>query len=140
MEEIKSKLENGILKIDNFDIVKNSVLEFVNQPRFNLEILTDLDYKELKQARTEINKRQKEITEGRLKITRAFCGDFERKCKEVETILKEKSTEIGDKVSGYKEEKKIKIYTLEIKTADINLIAKLKEICDKENCEIKVKE
>lgn len=140
MEDIKSKLENGVLEISNFDTVKNSVVEFVNRPMFNIEIISDEDYKELKKARTELNKRQKEITDGRLKITRAFCGEFEKKCKEIESILKEKSAEIGDKLSGYKQDKKIKIYTLEIKTADIELIAQIKAICDKANCEVKMKE
>ena len=130
MEEINSKLENGVLVIDNFEAVKNNVLEFISEPKFNVEILSDLDYKDLKQARTEINKRQKEITDGRIKITRAFCGEFEAKCKEIEKILKDKSAEIGDKLKAYKEakepENKMKIYTIEVKTADINLIAKIK--------------
>ena len=144
MEEINSKLENGILVIDNFEAVKNNVLEFINEPKFNVEILSDLDYKDLKQARTEINKRQKEITDGRIKITRAFCGEFEAKCKEIEKILKDKSAEIGDKLKAYKEakepENKMKIYTIEVKTADINLIAKIKTLCEKANCEINFKE
>lgn len=144
MEEINSKLENGILVIDNFEAVKNNVLEFISEPKFNVEILSDLDYKDLKQARTEINKRQKEITDGRIKITRAFCGEFEAKCKEIEKILKDKSAEIGDKLKAYKEakepENKMKIYTIEVKTADINLIAKIKTLCEKANCEINFKE
>lgn len=144
MEEINSKLENGVLVIDNFEAVKNNVLEFINEPKFNVEILSDLDYKDLKQARTEINKRQKEITDGRIKITRAFCGEFEAKCKEIEKILKDKSAEIGDKLKAYKEakepENKMKIYTIEVKTADINLIAKIKTLCEKANCEINFKE
>lgn len=144
MEEINSKLENGVLVIDNFETVKNNVLEFINEPKFNVEILSDLDYKDLKQARTEINKRQKEITDGRIKITKAFCGEFEAKCKEIEKILKDKSTEIGDKLKAYKEakepENKMKIYTIEVKTADINLIAKIKTLCEKANCEINFKE
>lgn len=144
MEEINSKLENGVLVIDNFEAVKNNVLEFINEPKFNVEILSDLDYKDLKQARTEINKRQKEITDGRIKITRAFCGEFETKCKEIEKILKDKSAEIGDKLKAYKEgkepENKMKIYTIEVKTADINLIAKIKTLCEKANCEINFKE
>lgn len=144
MEEINSKLENGVLVINNFEAVKNNVLEFINEPKFNVEILSDLDYKDLKQARTEINKRQKEITDGRIKITKAFCGEFEAKCKEIEKILKDKSTEIGDKLKAYKEakepENKLKIYTIEVKTADINLIAKIKALCEKANCEINFKE
>ena len=144
MEEINSKLENGVLVIDNFETVKNNVLEFINEPKFNVEILSDLDYKDLKQARTEINKRQKEITDGRIKITKAFCGEFEAKCKEIEKILKDKSAEIGDKLKAYKEakepENKMKIYTIEVKTADINLIAKIKTLCEKANCEINFKE
>ena len=149
MEEINSKLENGVLVIDNFEAdnfeaVKNNVLEFISEPKFNVEILSDLDYKDLKQARTEINKRQKEITDGRIKITRAFCGEFEAKCKEIEKILKDKSAEIGDKLKAYKEakepENKMKIYTIEVKTADINLIAKIKTLCEKANCEINFKE
>ena len=144
MEEINSKLENGVLVIDNFEAVKDNVLEFINEPKFNVEILSDLDYKDLKQARTEINKRQKEITDGRIKITKAFCGEFEAKCKEIEKILKDKSTEIGDKLKAYKEakepENKMKIYTIEVKTADINLIAKIKTLCEKANCEINFKE
>ncbi len=144
MEEINSKLENGVLVIDNFEAVKNNVLEFINEPKFNVEILSDLDYKDLKQARTEINKRQKEITDGRIKITKAFCGEFEAKCKEIEKILKDKSAEIGDKLKAYKEakepENKMKIYTIEVKTADINLIAKIKTLCEKANCEINFKE
>ena len=144
MEEINSKLENGVLVIDNFEAVKNNVLEFINEPKFNVEIMSDLDYKDLKQARTEINKRQKEITDGRIKITKAFCGEFEAKCKEIEKILKDKSTEIGDKLKAYKEakepENKMKLYTIEVKTADINLIAKIKTLCEKANCEINFKE
>ena len=144
MEEINSKLENGVLVIDNFEAVKNNVLEFINEPKFNVEIMSDLDYKDLKQARTEINKRQKEITDGRIKITKAFCGEFEAKCKEIEKILKDKSAEIGDKLKAYKEakepENKMKIYTIEVKTADINLIAKIKTLCEKANCEINFKE
>ena len=144
MEEINSKLENGVLVINNFEAVKNNVLEFVSEPKFNVEILSDLDYKDLKQARTEINKRQKEITDGRIKITKAFCGEFEAKCKEIEKILKDKSTEIGDKLKAYKEtkepENKMKIYTIEVKTADINLIAKIKTLCEKANCEINFRE
>ena len=144
MEEINSKLENGVLIIDNFEAVKNNVLEFISEPKFNGEILSDLDYKDLKQARTEINKRQKEITDGRIKITKAFCGEFEAKCKEIEKILKDKSAEIGDKLKAYKEakepENKLKIYTIEVKTADINLIAKIKALCEKANCEINFKE
>lgn len=144
MEEINSKLENGVLVIDNFEAVKNNVLEFISEPKFNVEILSDLDYKDLKQARTEINKRQKEITDGRIKITKAFCGEFEAKCKEIEKILKDKSAEIGDKLKAYKEakepENKMKIYILEVKTADINLIAKIKTLCEKANCEINFKE
>lgn len=144
MEEINSKLENGVLVIDNFEAVKNNVLEFINEPKFNVEILSDLDYKDLKQARTEINKRQKEITDGRIKITKAFCGEFEAKCKEIEKILKDKSAEIGDKLKAYKEakepENKMKIYTIEVRTADINLIAKIKTLCEKANCEINFKE
>lgn len=144
MEEINSKLENGVLVIDNIEAVKNNVLEFINEPKFNVEILSDLDYKDLKQARTEINKRQKEITDGRIKITKAFCGEFEAKCKEIEKILKDKSAEIGDKLKAYKEakepENKMKIYTIEVKTADINLIAKIKTLCEKANCEINFKE
>lgn len=144
MEEINSKLENGVLVINNFEAVKNNVLEFINEPKFNVEILSDLDYKDLKQARTEINKRQKEITDGRIKITKAFCGEFEAKCKEIEKILKDKSAEIGDKLKAYKEakepENKMKIYTVEVKTADVNLIAKIKTLCEKANCEINFKE
>lgn len=144
MEEINSKLENGVLLIENFEAVKNNVLEFISEPKFNVEILSDLDYKDLKQARTEINKRQKEITDGRIKITKAFCGEFEAKCKEIEKILKDKSAEIGDKLKAYKEakepENKMKIYTIEVKTADINLIAKIKTLCGKANCEINFKE
>ena len=103
MEEINSKLENGVLVIDNFEAVKNNVLEFISEPKFN-----------------------------------------EAKCKEIEKILKDKSAEIGDKLKAYKEakepENKMKIYTIEVKTADINLIAKIKTLCEKANCEINFKE
>lgn len=134
---VKSIFENGVLKIANFEQLKHDVDIFVNADRFNADIYDDNDYKELKQARTELNKRQKEITDGRLKITRAFCGEFEKNCKEIESILKEKSNEIGEKLTAYKDKKeaenKVKIYTLTIKTADINLIAEIKNLCDKKN-------
>lgn len=135
---VKSIFENGVLKISNFEQLKHDVEIFVNADRFNTEIYDENDYKELKKARTEINKRQKEIIDGRLKITRAFCGEFEKNCKEIENILKEKSNQIGEKLTAYKDkqeanEPKVKIYTLTIKTADINLIAEIKNLCDKKN-------
>lgn len=138
--KIQGYLEDGVIKFSNWNNVQSDISNYLTRPQFNMVINNDSDYKELKKARTEINKRQKEITNGRLAITRGFCGDFETKCKELETMLKNKSAEIGDKLKAYEEkdeEPKLKVYTLLIKTADIDLIAEIKNLCDKKNVVIK---
>ena len=138
--KIQGYLEDGVIKFSNWNGVQLDISNYLTRPQFNMVINNDSDYKEMKKARTEINKRQKEITNVRLAITRGFCGDFETKCKELETMLKNKSAEIGDKLKEYEEkdeEPKLKVYTLLIKTADIDLIAEIKNLCDKRNVVIK---
>lgn len=122
-------LENAIKKCEKF---------IEEREKSEVVIEDDITWKELKDNRTEINNKLKEIKNTRIQACRSVTGEFERSCKELEKLLLEAGNRMTERIEAYKPRKKQeKAFVLTISTFDLKAYEKVKSYAKKYACEVK---
>lgn len=102
-----------------------------------VKIDNDETYDALKDNRTEINNKLREIKNTRIQACRSITGEFEKSCKELEKLLLEAGNRMTDRIEAYKpRKKKDKPFVLTISTFDKKAYDKVKNFAIKYACEI----
>lgn len=133
----------GKYVLEHYDEVVDACKAFIAQNDFD-SIADELDFKDLKAARTEIRSKLDQISRTRIDLNEMLLGEFNTQLKTLEALLKDADNKLkGLKDSWEKEHKntvdKPTVIKITIKSYDAKVINKLKEQALKLGCEVEVK-
>lgn len=132
----------GKYEIANFNEVLESARNYIKEHHFE-KVESALEFKELKDARTEIRMRQDLIKEVRLQTSELLLGTFNEQAKTLEKMLGEEDAHLKALKEKWEAENgkvaKPKAYRLAIKTYDEKVFNKIKDMALKLGAEVEVK-
>ena len=73
--------------IANFEAMKNAVVDYIANNVHDVEIEDDVQNKQFKNVRTDLNKKLDAVSSARIAIKKLLTEEFENQCKEIETII-----------------------------------------------------
>ncbi len=127
--------------IDDFETAKEQVRSFIeDNALLGLVLQSQGDYVALKEARTLVNKKVKEVSDLRKELNKAAMGTFNEQAKEIEKMLKEASEAQSRKMEEWEEAHgglKPKKVAIEVRSFDAKAIDKVKAFAVKLGCEVK---
>lgn len=132
----------GKYEIEHFDEVLANAKKFIEEHHFE-KIETALDFKDLKEARTEIRSRQDLIKEVRLRTSELLLGTFNEQAKTLEKLLADEDANL----KALKEEweanngkvARPKLFKVTVKTYDEAMAKKIERYALSLGAEVEVK-
>ena len=146
--DIKTKLENNLLYIPNYDELSKKLLNYLDTRCFkNLIIRDSLDLKDVKKKRSSLNKLLNSISRTRIDTLKVIKEPFENQLKLLEKAIKETSDILGENIKKFEEENKPKIeeettppiYTLCIYSLDKKVLKQIEKIAKENNLKTELK-
>lgn len=127
--------------IKDYDATLESVRQFIDgNALLDLVIQDEYDFKALKEARTLVNGKLKEVSDLRKDLNKAVMGTFNEQAKAIEKLLKDASERQTRKMEEWKKDHggiAAKKAGIEVRSFDAKAIDKVRAYALKQGCEVK---
>lgn len=124
----------------DYENLKNQCAEFIKKNSLFIEVEIPADLKACREERKLLNERLKAIQNARLQVNGYYMGEFNRQCKELETMLKQASDAHSESIHKVEEamgKGSTKAVKLEIRTYDESVADKIEKYAISLGAEVK---
>ena len=126
--------------IKDFDLVKQQCREFIAKTQRDILVTNVDDERAVKNARTEIRRKKKEISDYRKAFVASMVGKIEKQLKELEKMLDDSDVMMKKHLDDYAallEDKPAETYQITIISESEDDLAKVIELAKSLKCKIK---